>query len=405
MRRVWDSIDWRLLIVVMATGNMGEGIMGQLPIITGAAMDDLGVSHAAAGLIISVELLALAIALALTTPFTGIVYRRRLAYRGFGVILVGAITSIFAPTYEVILVGRFICGLGEGAIIALGAAAVATSKEPDRLMSQNFAGGILIGAGMLWTLPTVAAHFGLQGVYIAILIYMLCFAPFLRLIPPAPREGAPWRTALDGVTAKTGGGRAAFLPYLLMGGMVCIAIMETASWSFIERKGVSLGMGPGEVGQWLALMFLSMMVGAVGSAILGTRAGRVIPFAGGGVALVIGLFLSHGATGTGQFVFGLFCWNIAWMFLMPYYIGLLASLDHEGRWNALSSTIIVFTNVFGPLLGGTILARAGDGGGADFATLSVVASSGVAVGLVIAIPAMIVLGRRIAVAEPLPVTT
>ncbi len=399
MRRVWNSIDWRLLLVVMATGAMGEGIMGQMPVFTGAAMDDLGISHASAGAIVSVELVALAISLAVTTPFTGIVYRRQLAYRGFAVIVIGALISIAATSYELVLIGRFVCGLGAGVVIALGTAAVSSSLEPDRLMSQNFAGGVMVGALMLAILPIIAADYGLRGVYIANLIYLLCFAPFLWLFPKAPREGAPWRTALHGVTAKTGGGRAAFLPYGLIAGMVCIAVMETAAWAFVERKGVSLGLSPAEVGQWLAIMFMSMFVGALASAYLGTRIGRLIPYSFGGVALTVGLYFSLSATDTFGFVMGLLSWNIAWMFLMPYYFGILASLDGEGRWNSMSSTIIVFTNVFGPILGGSILAGVAADGAADFATLAVVTSCGVVVGLAISIPMMVVLGRRIATAE------
>ncbi|MEN8722764.1 MAG: MFS transporter [Alphaproteobacteria bacterium] len=396
MRRAFQAIDWRLLAVVMAAGAMGEGFMGQLPVITGAAMDDLGLSHAQAGVLISVELLALAIGLASTTPFTGIIYRKRVAYRAFVTVLVGAGVSILINSYDAILVGRFICGLGEGVVIAVGTATVATSREPDRLMAQNFAGGVLVGALMLSILPIVAAHYGLRGVYVGNLLCLMCFAPFLRLVPPAPREGASWRTALQGVTEKTGSGRAAFVPYVLIAGMMCIVIMETASWSFVERKGVSLGMGPAEVGRWLATMFLSMFVGSVFAAILGTRWGRVIPFTVGGVLLVVGLFFALAAKTVPIFVFGLLSWNIAWVFLMPYYIGLLSSLDHEGRWNSMSSTILVFTNVFGPLLGGAILSGVDAQGVADFGRLAVIASTGAMVGTVIVVPIMIVLGRRLA---------
>lgn len=62
----------------------------------------------------------------------------------------------------------------------------------------------------------------------------------------------------------------------------------------------------------------------------------------------------------------------------------------------MSSTILVFTNVFGPLLGGAILSGVDAQGVADFGRLAVIASTGALVGTVIVVPIMIVLGRRLA---------
>lgn len=405
MRRVWNSINWRLLIVIIACGAFGDSMMGLLPVFAGAAMDDLGISHSAAGLIISAELLALSATLAIATPFTGIVFRRRLAYRAYCVIAVGALLSIFAESYSVIVAARFVTGLGEGIMMALGIASLAATREPDRLMSQTMAFGVLSGALLMGVMPLVAAHFGLSGVYAGHFIYVSLFIPILWLMPAAPREGAHWRTALHGVSNKTGSGKRAFLPYIAIGGMVCVVIVETAAWSFLERKGVALGLSPAQIGQWLAIMCFAMLIGAIISAVIGTRFGRVLPYLVGGVLLVVGLYISIGADTIFQFVVGLLVWNIAWMFLMPFYMGVMSSLDHEGRWASMSSTILQFTNVFGPLLGGAILGSAVGSNIDGFELLASTTAIVSAIGILIVAPMMVILGRKISAADAAEIVT
>lgn len=152
-------------------------------------MDVFGLSAAVAGLMTSTWALARVV---ISLPAGGIIYRfgSRYAYV-LGVVLstVGWGIKSIAPDYLIILVGRFIAGLGAG-ILSVAAPVVISEWFPAKLLSTAM--GVWATAmpiGIIWELPLIAwliTNFGWRHTYLLFTIASASTLAFLALVFRAP---------------------------------------------------------------------------------------------------------------------------------------------------------------------------------------------------------------------------
>ena len=152
-------------------------------------MDVFGLSAAVAGLMTSTWALARVV---ISLPAGSIIYRfgSRYAYV-LGVVLstVGWGIKSIAPDYLIILVGRFIAGLGAG-ILSVAAPVVISEWFPAKLLSTAM--GVWATAmpiGIIWELPLIAwliTNFGWRHTYLLFTIASASTLAFLALVFRAP---------------------------------------------------------------------------------------------------------------------------------------------------------------------------------------------------------------------------
>ncbi len=152
-------------------------------------MDVFGLSTAVAGLMTSTWALARVV---ISLPAGSIIYRfgSRYAYV-LGVVLstVGWGIKSIAPDYLIILVGRFIAGLGAG-ILSVAAPVVISEWFPAKLLSTAM--GVWATAmpiGIIWELPLIAwliTNFGWRHTYLLFTIASASTLAFLALVFRAP---------------------------------------------------------------------------------------------------------------------------------------------------------------------------------------------------------------------------
>lgn len=351
-----SSIDWRILLAAIGTAAAGDSVMGYMPLFVGAAVDDLDVSYAAAGWITSLEIGAGALALMVLSPFTGIVRRIRVAYAGLAVFAVGAAIAMIGETYLQVMAGRMLLGFGAGTVAAMNAACFGAARNPERTIAVIMVCGLAYMSGAIRLASELVGQFGLAGAYGTHLFFALGGGLLYLLIPRAPREGAPWRDAFTGAdsTVKKGGSTA-LLPLLMIGAFFVVGISESAVWSFVERKGVSIGLSASEAGRVISFGFLTGIAGSLTAIIVGARLGRALPVATGMALFVGGILVSFGAADAGTYTIGVVMWFLGFTWMMPYITGTLAQIDHEGRFVAMSASGMIFANALGPSIGGLVM--------------------------------------------------
>ena len=130
-------------ILALAMGGFAIGttefaIMGLLP----QAVEELGVDLPAGGVLISAYALGVVVGAPLLAAGMARVNRRTSALWLMALFIVGHAISLWAPTYESMLVARFISGLPHGAYFSAAALAAAhlAAQVQDEALREKFAG-------------------------------------------------------------------------------------------------------------------------------------------------------------------------------------------------------------------------------------------------------------------------
>jgi predicted MFS family arabinose efflux permease len=144
--------------------------------------------------------------------------------------------------------------------------------------------------------------------------------------------------------------------------MVALFIFEIgqgATQVFLEQFGLRTGLDEIRIGHILGVTAFLGLSGGVLAAWLGSRYGNLRP-------IVIGIifnavFASTLALGTSSILFGAsyLGWNIAYYFLVPYMLGVLAEMDDRGRWAVAADAVWWLGAAPGAAVGGLLVETGG----------------------------------------------
>jgi predicted MFS family arabinose efflux permease len=318
-------------------------------------MEGLTLSERDAGLVASVELLALAATAIAIVPILQRVTYRRICLMAAGLAVIAQCASIFSTSLAEVTVMRALSGVGAGALYAVSLSVVAArSANPDRVYSY-FQLVWALGSIALFTVGgQLTTAFAQRGIFALMLGLTLAIAPMLMLIPASQ--------------AKTGAGTGAAIPANraspILGIMTLLAIGlcllgSGAIYAFVGPLGERAGLDTNAVGYVLTVATLCGLVGAGAATALNLKWGRMIPLSAvfAGYALVVAvLCLAHNAV---VYVTTVIAFVVIYYFSMPYLFGLAAALDRTGRWAAAAGSAFLLGCAAAPLFAGTMIEGAG----------------------------------------------
>jgi predicted MFS family arabinose efflux permease len=319
------------------------------PLIVGALVSHLGFTEAVAAMMLTVEFLSIAAASLLIAPFASCIDRRLAAFAASAVIIAGSVLSMAAHTATGLVPARVLTGLGEGVLAATISAAAAGTPAPQRLFALL---GLSIGLYamlVLLVVPWQIQRFGVAGLFGIIVVVGLLVLPLLKDFParavaslrvdPARLPKATLRLALVGLAA-----------------LLLLAAGQSSIAAYLERVGTALGMSGQAIGNALALAALASLAGPAAAHVLGDRFGHGLPWMAGG-AVLCASSLTIGYAGTAlPYTVAAVGTMTGVLFLMPYVMGLYATLDASGRVAAAGPAFGTFGGAIGPALGAAILA-------------------------------------------------
>jgi predicted MFS family arabinose efflux permease len=335
-----------LLLGAVAATGIGVLSADTMPLLVGALMDDLSLSEARAGPLGSVELAAGALVSISVAHWVGRISRRTLALAGAVLVIAGCLISAAVQGYAALTAARLGVGLGSGAILAAGNAAVAACRDPDRLYARMSVIGGLAIALVIGLLPLALRPWGYAGGFLVVGLLALACTPLVLWLPPNPPadvEEDPER-----------------LPRKLLASCVMLAVLlesisGNALWVFSERIGLRAGLELEQVAIVLGVTTVIGLLGAVLATLLGTRVGRTLPLS---LGLGIGA-LAKWAMVAWQLPLSFITTNvilaIAWFFALPYMLGMTAALDRLGRWSAVAIGAMSCGAALGPGLAGLLI--------------------------------------------------
>jgi predicted MFS family arabinose efflux permease len=351
----------RKLLPVIVVGVMGSTCIYLVPLLLGAMVTDRGFSEQQAGWMASLDLAGYAI----TTLFTAMLLKRydwrRMAFVGLVVMLAANVLTTFVVDPAFFGAARLCSGFGAGILAAIANVSLGQSRDPDRAYGLLLSGSLLFGTAGLWTLPGLLESHGLNAAYW--LIAGLA-ALVMAALPALPRGGS---AGTNRSTDRMSGA------HWLVAGIALLSVgifwtEQSAVYAYLERVGSASNLTPAYIGFSLGMANLTGFAGAALVAWLGSRFGRTGPLVISTVVQIICLWALAGHVGAFVYVIATGAIALAWNLANPIQLGMLASVDTEGRALAMSATVIGVGLALGPAVGASVV------GGGEYGRLLWVAA-------------------------------
>ena len=341
---------WTISSVVVGSGvALLALLLG--PLLVGQYIEELGVSEAHAGIILSTELSAFALGAAALFAVLGQNWRRIVTI-ALLLMAIGNALFLFVESVPAVVVARFIAGFGAGMLMTMTMQVIALMRDPDRIYGLWTVVQLLLGAAAMIAFPAVIAYGGIKAVFLIwALMGVLLFATIQFYPPGRDQNIKPER--------QKAAARRFVLGLLCLFGLFVYYSGQTGVWVYLERLGDSWGISQEMVAYTL---FASLIAGIAGSGLailLGKKLGRTVPikasllFSAAGISLLI---QSGGAT---LFTVAACLFNFGWYLFLPYITAVIAAADDSGK--LLTGLAVTFpaSLAAGPALAAMLIDRSG----------------------------------------------
>lgn len=338
---------WGSVVMIALLTNPASIIGALMPTFVDALVAR-GINVATAATLGSIELFSMAFTVVLAPLVINRWSRRMIALGAIALAVIGQLGSVQAADPVVIGLLRMLAGAGEGALYAVAVASLSATSAPDRAFGIAVASNLLATTALLalivWyakSAPTIAAML-ITGAFI------LIHTPFVRALPrhverPAAAQDATPQHAADGAASR------AMALYGLLGMFLLVAGFGLV-WPLASQIAADQQLDPQLIATAFSFAGIGGLAGAGTATLLGVRYGRTLPIVAGTLAMAAALWL----IGTPAFLIAMLLLMFSWAFNLPYYLGLMASLDPSGRIAVLTGGMIPFGAAAGQVMAGPI---------------------------------------------------
>jgi predicted MFS family arabinose efflux permease len=310
-----------------------------LPILMGA-LERGGLSERKAGLLLSIELPASALATLCVSTWVPSHLVRHGALLGGLLAIVGTALTLITPAFPVLTAVRLVAGIGAGIAAAEAATVVARGIDRQRLVANLTIVSIVHASFWLAVLPYTIDKLGYRGPYACLLLICLAGTLLLTRLPSVP----VWRHA----SSATGRPRWPLVGLLVVPAVFLTQLGQGTFWSLEETFGSRAGLTDHVIGLFLSMATLFLLVGAVGAAWVGVRFGRFAPLLTLIAINALSILVVSAVPIPQVFVAANAVQSVTNLASVIYQLGLAADLDRSGRIISASMGAVTLGNGLGP---------------------------------------------------------
>ncbi len=280
--------------------------------------------------------------------------------------------SAFVHDATTMLCVRTLHGIAGGMLVGISFSVIARTRVPDRTFGMLLAVQALLGGLGLMFLPRLVPLFGASVLFYSLAAFSaitLAMLPFLPVYPPRPRATAATPGAAAAVVRRRWALPTAFAAvFLFQAGNMGIAayIFELGRRYALSLDFMTAVLG---IAGWLSA------AGALIVYLIGDRFGRVAPVAAGMAIAVLGTAAFRASDLAAVYAAANVVTAIAWMFVVPYLLGLCATFDRGGRTATIAGLFSKLGLATGPLIASLFVGRAGYSVVIDLAVVALVLSA------------------------------
>ena len=336
-------------VVLSALGAMFYNL---LPLFVGVAQDYRELDNRSVGVLSSMFFAGYTL-----TASSAFFWIRRIEWKRMAMfsLLVGSVAlslAAFAQNFTALMLWVFVAGGAFSVVYGIGATALGDTSEPARWYGFKISVEALLGAILLFLLPrTLVASHGFVGLMAGMVLVVAMLGPALIWLPRSgyKRYGSTSRKTNIPVQLRVA---------LWIGLFAAMAFVFSATmiWTFLERLANSAGFEPDPVGRVLSLTLVFAMLGSLSAMVLGGRFGLARPFTAATVIFLLALGFLYGDISFTRFAVGSCLLTLAIGLGITYVITIVASLDMDGRYVALTVPAIGIGVMAAPAVGGLLTA-------------------------------------------------
>lgn len=324
------------------------------PIEISALVGKMGSTVNQAGLIVSLELVVVAITSLFLASKLNEANSLPLAFIAAGLCVLLNIISGLAQSLVTFTVLRALTGLASGTLWAINCYWCGRSAKGVRAMGIAMVSITAVSAGGMAMLPGLALQHGVMApcFFLALLALATLSALVFMKIPAFARPALS-----SGQNAQQ---RPHSRSWLLFSVLAVIALSNGAGqnlWTYSDQLGALVGVVVDDMAVVLSVAMLISMVGSALAAFVGDKLGITVP-------LFIGLVFTGSACALMGFAQGAWslgiCLSLAqigFFFMMPLQIGAAARVDPSGRSSALAGGAVLLAGAVAPFFGGVMFAN------------------------------------------------
>lgn len=262
---------------------------------------------------------------------------------------IGNILSIFAKSFEFLLIARFIAALGGGTIMIITITSCSLTSKAERTYGFWMLGQVILSALTLFFLPKFFfPYFGLKSCFILMLLVTCIALPFHRYFADYviqrksdAQEQQKQNSLLGWVSVLS-----TFLFYVAIGGV----------WTFMSSIGSYSKIDQEFTNSILAISTLVGIIGCFLPTIIGDKINRKYFLMIGYTAFIISLFLLLNKIDQNQLMISILLFKFIWMFTVPFVLATVSFLD--GGTGKLMNTVNLVVGgglAIGPYISGQII--------------------------------------------------
>lgn len=338
--------DWISLSQVgfILASSIGFSLVA--PIMIGGLADVYAFPKQILGLVTSAQAIGVAISgivVAMVVQRYGI---KKLARVGLiGLIIIEIIAS-FTTTPNNMLFIRLLAGLAGGLAYASSLSSFASLEKPVKGFSTYLIVFCILSAILLFSFPFFIRRFGLHAAFYVFACQAAIGFSFTYILPTKPSG------ARQGIDVKVF--RLFKNPQILAAVVAYLALQGSAvsMFSFFERIGNEKGLSPSFIGIALSLVGFCGLLGGIIVTVFQNRLTARSSILGIAPVFLSSLVIIYLSQNPIMIMVGMFLFGTSWGFILPFYQGIQARLDSEGRIVSLGA----FTNMLGQALGPALVA-------------------------------------------------
>ncbi|MBO9827284.1 MFS transporter [Xanthomonas sp. A2111] len=344
----------------MSIGAIALLILGVQPIVLGALVEQRLITLPGVGVVAMGEIIALGIGVALGDALLPVSWQRATAVVAALLAAALNLATVQAQGDAAFVALRAVAGLAEGLLVWVATVSIVRAATPDRVTAvfmvlQALAQIALAAALALWVLPAA----GWQGGFVAMAATCLLVLPLAAALPAAASQ-APAATAQCAATATA---RLRWSPATLAPLLVAFLQMSAigALWAYLEPLALRAGLDAHAAQLQTSWVLGMQIVGGLAAIYWVRRLSVTATLTLGSMALCLVAAAMYRVPGTPALGFAAVCvaFGFAWMFLMPFHVGLALRADAQGRVAVLVPAAQLIGSACGPLLA-SLLLRADD---------------------------------------------
>jgi predicted MFS family arabinose efflux permease len=337
--------------IALVTGHMA-GMIDQpaLPIWVGTLIAGYAFAPAQAGGLATLFLLGVVISSVALSPFFHRMPGRWMPTLGFGVSAAAFWAMVGLPEFGALALLHFIAGFATGLALSFTHGTMGRTDNPHRIFAL---GGVMLGIFAVVFLggsPVLIADFGPSMIFKIFAVVMAAGCIVSALFFPAVSENE------DVVKDTSKFDRRV---WLVIGGIMLMALNQAMIFSFLERMGADRGLSPDTVRGVLITLGLVAITPALLAAFLEKRVSAIKVGIAGALAQGLLAIAISCSSGFWPYAVGAVFFPFVMLFTHTFIFGHLARIEPTGRAVAATPAMIMAGSTIAPLFGGVLVQTIG----------------------------------------------